>query len=289
MPENSLESVCRDCGRPVSFHQGETRPARCEECFTGFLSARDMEFLSSYAELGITSRRIIAETCLRAFVTESPPHRKVLAMNIMEQYVQTAGDLVGLYRALKQRGRDPIMRRMLEFKLDRQSALAFFSEMASVPQPEMLTALGLPMPEDIARRCPSLSKSDVRDLKRAMVQMLGDLKRTGDMGEGAALALVQAAGESRGGAALAKQSAWLDSVGLRPEQVASITIDEQRRTVNVTAITVDEKRLQNVVSAIDAMTNASRNLVYAVLTINQEDERARRLAARTSAPRRSAD
>lgn len=274
----SLEATCRDCGRPLSFHTDETRPARCAECFDGFMQARDIEFLSSYAELGVTSRRIMAETCLRALVTGSPPARKVLAMSIMEQYVHAAGDLVGLVHALRQRGRQPIMRAFLSFKLDRASALAFFQELATTPQMELMASLGLPMPDEILARFPSLPKGDARDLRCAMVQMLGDLKRTADMGEGVALALAQATGESRAGAAMTKQSAWLDNVGLKPNQVAAIAIDEQRRTINITAISVDEKRLQNIVSVIGALTNISSSLVYAVLTMHQEGERAGRLA-----------
>ena len=273
----SLEATCRDCGRPLSFHAHETQPARCAECFDGFMRARDIEFLSSYAELGVTTRRILAETCLRALVTESPPVRKVLAMNIMEQYVNAASDMIGIVHALRQRGREPIMRAFLGFKLDRASALSFFQEIATTSQSELLGSLGLPTPEQIARRLPSLSKSDARDLKRAMVQMLGDFKRTGEMGEGVALALAQSAGERGGSAAITKQSAWLDNIGLAPNQVASISIDEQRRTINITAITVDEKRLQNVVSVIGAMTNISSTLIYATLTVHQEDARAKRL------------
>ena len=237
------------------------------------MQARDMEFLSSYAELGVTSRRVMAETCLRALVTGSPPARKVLAMSIMEQYVHAAGDLVGLVHALRQRGRQPIMRAFLGFKLDRASAVAFFQELATTPQTELMASLGLPMPDEIPARFPLLPKGDARDLKRAMVQMLGDLKRTGDMGEGVALALAQAAGERRAGAAMTKQSAWLDNVGLKPNQVAAIAIDEQRRTINITAISVDEKRLQNIVSVIGAMTNISSSLIYGVLTVHQESER----------------
>ena len=277
MTETSLESVCRDCGRPLSAH-GASSPARCEECFDGFMRARDVDFLNSYSELGVTSRRIVAEASLRALALESPPVRKVLAMHILEQYVHATSDLIALYYALKQRGRQPIMRAMLEFKLDRATALGFFDEVSKTPGPELLAALGLPDVDAIATRCPSLSKSDVRDLRRALVQMLGDLKRTGDTGETAALALVQAAGESRGGAALVKQSTWLDNTGLRPDQVASIAIDDQRRTIGVSTITVDEKRLTTIVSAIDAMTNASRNLIYGALTMYQEEERKGRRA-----------
>jgi len=156
MSANGIEPTCRECGEPISFHAGETRPARCEQCFDDFLRARDVEFLSSYAELGVTSRRTIAETCFRALAMDNPPHRKVLAMNIMEQYVHTASDLIGLYAAIKQRGREPVMRAFLEFKLDHASAIGFFREIASTPAPEMLASLGLPNPEGLAQRCPSL-------------------------------------------------------------------------------------------------------------------------------------
>jgi hypothetical protein len=56
-----------------------------------------------------------------------------------------------------------------------------------------------------------------------------------------------------------------------------MAIDGRRRTVNITAISVDEKKLQNVVTQINAMTRAAENLVYAVLTVYQEQERAHTL------------
>ncbi len=271
----SLESVCRDCGRAMSSHAAQTAPVRCEACFDGFLRARDAEFLSSYAELGVASRRIIAETSLRALVVESPPHRKVLAMHIMEQYVQAAGDLVGLYHALRGRGHTPVMRAFLEFRLDRTSALAFFREVRETPGPELLDRLGIPRQDDIARRCPSLPRRDVKDLDRAVHQMLIDLRKTVAQGEPAALALAQMAGEERTGKALTNQSRWLDSVGLRPDQVATLAIDQRRRTVSLTAVSVDEGKLQRTVGAIDAMTRAAQNMIYAVLTLYQEEERAK--------------
>jgi hypothetical protein len=52
--------------------------------------------------------------------------------------------------------------------------------------------------------------------------------------------------------------------------VASLSLDEQRRTVNVAAISVDEKRLQNIISAIGGMTHISSTLIYATLTVLQE-------------------
>jgi hypothetical protein len=273
MPNGMIEALCRDCGSALTPDDGGRAPARCAGCFDAFLRARDAAFLSSYAELGVTSRRIIAETCLRALVIESPPHRKVLAMTIMEQYALAASDLIALYHSVKQRGREPVMGAFLNFRLDRAAAARFFHEVATTPGPQLLAALGLPDVDAIAARCPSLSKSDVRDLRKALVQMLGDFRRMGEMGEPAIMQLAQFIDESRGGTAIIKQSDWLDDRGLRPDQVATVAIDARRRTVNVTAISVDEKRLQHVISAIDAMTHAALNLIYGVLTMYQEETR----------------
>jgi hypothetical protein len=275
MDERAIEQTCRDCGRPLSMHEGDAHAVRCAQCFDDFLRARDADFLSSYAELGVTSRRLIAETSLRALVMAPPPHRKVLAMHMMEQYVNAATDLVGLYAAIKQRGREPVMKAFLDFKLDRTSAIAFFREMALTPTPDLLAGLGLPVPEQIGHRCPSLSKKDAKDFKRTLEQMLYDLAFTAKNGETAALALSQMAGESLGGGALVHQSDWLDDIGLRGDQVAAMAIDADRRTVNVTAITVDEKKLEQLLTQINAMTRASQNLIYAVLTMYQEAARSK--------------
>ena len=279
MTERALDASCRDCGRPLSMHDGDQHAVRCADCFDDFLRARDADFLSSYAELGVTSRRVIAETSLRALVMESPPHRKVLAMHIMEQYVAAASDLVALYHALRQRGRRPIMDAMLHFELDRSSATAFFRDIVETPGPELLASLGIPTPEQVPHFCASLPKRDARDLSRAIEQLLYDLNYTARMGESGALALAQMAGESRGGAALVKQTDWLDDVGLRGEQVASLAVDRARRTVHVTAISVDEKKLENVLGHINAMTRAAQNIIYAVLSMRQEEDRAREAAA----------
>ena len=120
-------------------------------------------------------------------------------MQILEEYVHSAGDMIGLYYALKQRGQAPLMRAMLDFKLDRETAMTFFQEVATTAPDEVMRSLGLPMPDQLKAVCPSLSKSDERDLRLQMQQMLGDIKRVSEMGEGVMLALAQAAGERRGG------------------------------------------------------------------------------------------
>ena len=61
---------------------------------------------------------IVAETCLRGLVTESPEHRKILAMSIFEQYVSAMNDLAGLFTAFRNRSTAPILKSFLEFRLD---------------------------------------------------------------------------------------------------------------------------------------------------------------------------
>jgi hypothetical protein len=164
------------------------------------------------------------------------------------------------------------MRTFSEFALDRATSVAFFQEIAGAPAPELLDGLGLPQPADVARSLPSLSKADARDLARALDQLLYDLNYVAQPGETAALALAQMAGEAERSVVL-KDTAWLDDVGLRNDQVAAIALDPQRRTVNIAAITVDEKKLERVISAINAMTRAAENMLYGVLSVEQQRQR----------------
>ena len=194
------KSLCRDCGRPLSFHAGETAPARCAACFDSFMQVRDSDFLTSYAELGVTSRRIVAET-LPARARDGVAARPQGAGDADHGAVRPRGGRPHrpLQRAASARPRARHARVPRRSSSTVASAMAFVQEMATTPQTEIMASLGLPMPDDVARRFPSLSKGDVRDLKRAMMQMLGDMKRIGDMGESVELALAQAAGEQRSG------------------------------------------------------------------------------------------
>jgi hypothetical protein len=273
--DRSVQPLCRECGQPIASNEGHGDHAvRCAGCFDAFLRAKDIAFLGEYAGLGASQRRTIAETCFRALVMDSPGHRKQLAMHIMEQYAGAARDLVALYHALRHRERAPVMRTMLEFTLDRTSALAFFQEIATTPGPELLARLGLPTPDAVPARLPSLSKADAKDLARALNQLSFDLVFAANIGESAALALAQFAGAGDG-RAIVQQSKWLDDVGLRAHQVAALAVDPQRRTVSVSAVSVDEKQLETVLSHINAMTRAAQNMIYGVLSLYQEEDRRR--------------
>ena len=88
--------LCSECGTEIEPHFGDVR---CPACFDKHLFSVDAGFLESYRRFGSRSRLIVAESCLRSLVVESPDHRKVLAMTIFEQYVQAMNDLVGLFAA----------------------------------------------------------------------------------------------------------------------------------------------------------------------------------------------
>ena len=249
---------------------------RCEPCFEGYLRGIDHDFLASYGELGVTSRRTVAETCLRALVLENPPARKILSLAIMEQFLLSSADLIGLYSALKSRHHEPIIRSFLSFRLDGEASRAFFAELQEAPDGELLEALGLPTPERVSTHYPALEAGAARDLTGALQSLLLDLRTTAQRSDASWL-LAELAGQVRGGPALGDRSSWLPKSSLRPDQVASLVLDERRRQIVVQAVPVDEHRLAEVVDAIDCMTSASSNLIYAYLTVQDEEERLRAL------------
>lgn len=281
MTERSLESTCRDCGETLAVQPWEERPLRCEPCFDGYLRAIDNEFLASYGELGVISRRTVAETCLRSLVLENPPQRKVLAMAIMEQFLLATSDLIGLHAAMRDRGRASIARSFLSFQLDGRACAHFFAELRDAPDVELLGALGLPAMERIETDYPGMESSDRRELGSALQALLRDLRTTVDRPERVAL-LTELTGRTAAsgsplGPSLA-EAAWLTD-DLQPHQVASLALDEGRRRLLVRAVPVDEHRLAEVIDGIDCMTRAASNLIFAYLTVQDEEARVRALQA----------
>jgi hypothetical protein len=276
MTDRALDAYCHDCGGELALEPYGERALRCQECFADYLRGIDLEFLESYGQLGVTSRRVVAETCLRGLVLEMPPARKVLAMAIMEQFFLASGDLIGLTHALRERQRAPIVRTFLSFRLDADTSEAFFAELQSADD-DLLETFGLPPPELAARRYPALGPKDARELSLALTALVRDLRSTGERAS-SALLLSDLASSVRAGPALAATSSWLQNgsgAGLRGDQVASLVLDERRRQLVVQAVSVDEDRLGAVVDSIDCMTRAASNLIYSYLTVQDEEERLR--------------
>lgn len=288
MSDGSLATTqCDDCGDAIVVANGDTA-LRCASCFDSYLRDIDLEFLQSYATLGVTARRTVAETCLRGLVLENPPARKILAMAIWEQFFLSSADLIGLTKSLRERHETPIVQSFLSFQLDRESAYAFFAQLTDGGDMELLASIGLPAPKAAATRCPSLDLQDARTLSDSISALLRDLHTTAERGS-SALLLSELSGQVRGGPALTDRPSWLfkddPSTGsgpatLRPDQVATLVLDERRRQLVLRAVPVDEHQLGEVVDAIDCMTRASSNMIYAFLTVADEDAQTRAVVER---------
>src|SRR5688572_17020611 len=204
-------------------HTGE---ARCPACFDTYLSSIEPGFLESYRQFGCRSRLILAETCLRGLVLDSPEHRKVLAMTIFEQYVGAMNDLAGLVTAFRHRHEAPILKSFLQFRLDSGSATDFFETVQSVTDVELLAALELPLPGEVAKLCPHLDAKEGYSVAIAIYHLIQDLRKATDKGNAAAIALAQFASPGMP-SVIASEAKWLNGAasGLTPDQVAMLVLD----------------------------------------------------------------
>jgi hypothetical protein len=260
------EDYCSDCGTALEHGHDEER---CPVCFDNYLTSIDVGFLDSYRKFGCRSRLVVAETCLRGLVLATPEHRKVLAMTIFEQYVQSMNDLAGLFIAFRNRDKAPILKSFMEFRLDAQNAAAFFDAVQSVTDVELCASLDLPLPGQVRYLYPHLDEKDSYSVAVAIYQLVQDLRRATDQGNAAAMALAQFAGQA-GGAIIADDAKWLNGAGskLTPDQVAMLVLDSKRRSIYVQGLTADESAMGKVVDAIDTTTRAASNLIFAYLQTN---------------------
>jgi hypothetical protein len=255
--------LCSDCGAEIEPHYGDVR---CPTCFDNHLYAIDAGFLESYRRFGCRSRLIVAESCLRSLVLESPDHRKVLAMTIFEQYVQAMADLAGLFVAFQKRHEAPILRTFMEFRLDAPSATAFFETIRNTSNPELCAMLDVPMPGYVSALCPHLSEEEAYAVSVAVHHLMLDLRKATEHGELGALALAQML-QQVGGAIIAPDARWLNGDGkhLNPDEVAMLVLDSKRRSFYVQGLTADEGAMGQVVDAVDTVTRAASNLIFAYL------------------------
>lgn len=256
---------CEDCGLPAI--EGE-ESSRCPACFERHLYSVDVGFLDSFRKFGARSRLVVAETCLRGLVLASPEHRKILAMQIFEQYVLAMSDLAGLFTALMNRRDAPVMKTFMEFRLNETNAIEFFEAVQAVSDVELCRALDLPLPNEVAAACPHLKEDDAYQLAVSIYHLAQDLRKATDQGGAGALALVQAAGHI-GGAVIAPDTSWLDGArSLSPDQVAMLVLDGRRRSIHVRGLSADEDVMAKVIDALDTVTRASSNLIYSYLQTN---------------------
>ncbi|HEY7270377.1 MAG TPA: hypothetical protein VH951_11165 [Dehalococcoidia bacterium] len=257
--------LCEDCG-VVPIEDEES--SRCPACFERHLYSIDVGFLDSFRKFGARSRTIVAETCMRGLVLASPEHRKILAMQIFEQYVLALGDLAGLFSAILNRRNAPIMKSFMEFRLDQSNAVRFFEAIQSVTDVELCRLLGLPLPTEVEGVCLHLNEEDRYQLAVSIYHLAQDLRKATEQGGEGALALAQVAGQL-GGAVIASDTKWMDGArGTTPDQVAMLILDGRRRAIHVQGISADEHVMAKVVDAVDTVTRASSNLIFSYLQTN---------------------
>ena len=142
--------------------------------------------------------------------------------------------------------------------------------------------LDVARPASAGGRCDAMSDAqpqDARTLSGAIDALLRDLRTTAERNS-SALLLSELSGQVRGGPALTDRPSWLAEGAMRPDQVATLVLDERRRQLVLRAVPVDEHQLGEVVDAIDCMTRASSNMIYAFLTVADEDAQTTAVAER---------
>ena len=255
---------CSDCGTEIEPHSGD---ARCPACFDKHLFSIDAGFLESYRQFGCRSRLMVAESCLRGLVLESP--RPSQSAGDDDLRAVRAGDERprGLFAAFRQRHEAPILKSFLEFKLDPQSAVDFFETVRNMSDPRALCPArpadarhgpaDLPAPQQRGRifRVASPSTTSCRTCARRPTRAKTARWRWPSWpGRSAA----RSSPTTRSGSKTRRQ-------GLTPDQVALLVFDTRRRNLYVQGLTADEGAMGSVVDAIDTVTRAASNLIYAYL------------------------
>ena len=261
-PTNDL---CSDCGAAVSGHSdGHATESRCPACFDRYLFDLDAGFLESYRRFGCRSRLVVAETCLRGLVLDTPEHRKVLAMTIFEQYVLAMTDLAGLLSAFRNRAVSPILKSFMDFRLDSVTAPEFFQSVQTSSDAQICAGLDLPEPAQVAETCGHLDQDEAYSVSVAISHLMQDLRKSTD--RASALALAQVAGQ-RGSVVTANDTKWLNRGRdeITPDQVAMLVLDSRSRSLAVQGLTADENSMGQVIDAIDTVTRAGSNLIFAYL------------------------
>jgi len=272
MKGGELQQTCPECGLPLGTTTAERR---CAPCFDAYLRRLDADFLDNYARLGARSHIIVAEACLKGLVLSDVADRKLLAMTIYERFIAAAGDLIGLYHALRRRREQPIMASVLGFTLDEETARAFFDRLLAEGPIEMLHAVGLPHPDQLPAESALLDRREMREVRQALLALLADFTRLTDYAEIGRRALGAASRRLLGPVGLTEQTEWLTERRLGPAQVAALTLDREERRLDVNVLSIEEETLGNVVDGIETLTRLTRNLVFAFVSLHHPDDFAR--------------
>ncbi len=259
--------TCAECGTLLDA----ARPADarvCLDCFDRYLRGLDADFLDSFGRLGARKQIIVAEACLKGLVLSDTADRKLLAISIYEQFIAAASNLLAVYDALIDRERQPIMRGILQFELDRARVIDFFARLTSDGPREMLDAAGLPHAEQVVALPGDLDARERKQVRAALIDALADLERLVAFEEVGERALVGAAQRLAAPMPVIEQTAWLEGRSIEPGQVAALALSAGGRRLEVNVLSTDEETLGNVVDGIEVMTRLVRNLIFSYVSLH---------------------
>jgi hypothetical protein len=271
MPGNEITLACPDCGAPVHAPaELDGQVARCDACFEVYLREVDHGFLEHYSEFGAFSHRVIAENAARGLVMASPGERKVLALSIFEQFLQAAGDLIGLYEAIKDRRVRPLVDSYLGFELDAARARDFFADLEELSDEELLESLGLPLPERIADLFPAWDRKDLGYAAAALWRAMRNLRKTIECRMLSERALLQAQRDFKRNLPMVGDARWVPDGTLAPNEVATVLVDRNRRRLALRPLAVDESQVGAMVEAIEALSVAAGDLAYVYSLLHRD-------------------
>jgi hypothetical protein len=256
--------VCSACAL-----EGAQERDLCELCFADYLRALERGFLENYAEFGVRQRQVVAESLLRALVLADARDRKLLAMTIVEQLIGATADVIGLYSAIRSRGRTPLIQGFLEYELSSGVTDEFFELLVEGGEFEVLEALGLPHPEGLLNIYPGLGYRRAREVAEATYSVLDGLDKFARNAPATRIALLKAQDERSRGLTLTDRMSWLRGPALRPDQVAALTVDLRARRLVASPLSVDENSLGEITSAIGDLTGVARDMIFAYLAIGE--------------------
>ena len=247
---------------PVSFNAEADDHALAERQFVNYLRALEAPFLANYAHFGARSHRVVAEALFRELVLAEPDDRKIMGMRIVEEYLNAAGDLIGLFTALRRREEAPVIETFMAYRLDTESVLAFNAQIAGRLPEHVLRDLGLPAQEDVEASRDRLPPKDYQQLLAAVRSVSSGLQRATRADQSALLLLADGLREST---RLTNTLDWLPDRALNRDQVALMILARKRRSFLTHALSINERQIEQFVLAAGALTQASRDLIWLYL------------------------
>lgn len=271
MNSREIATTCMDCHAVLPGGRGGAGAKRCLACFHRELVDVERGFLDHYAEFGALSHRVVAENAARGVVMGSPGERKILALSIFDEFLRAAGDLIGLYHALKRRGERPVVQSITEFRLDPNLTCEFFLGLAALQDEELMGHLGLPQPERIAALFPAWDREDLKFAAVALWRAMHGLRGVTSDGTMSEVNLVAALMHHRSGSPAAGHTEWTRDIDLLPEQVALLYVDPARRELAAERFSAGEAEVNRALVGIDAVSRATSDLAYAYALLHHPD------------------